>query len=81
MQSTAASEEARLEPLIIPGGVSDSTRTAALQQFQVQSTAPDDASFRPVAAARRNKPAPNALERQDQILAGLLIGSPEFQRR
>ena len=27
--------------------------------------------------------APNAtaLERQDQLLAGLLLGSPEFQRR
>jgi len=23
----------------------------------------------------------NALEREDQVLAGLLIGSPEFQRR
>jgi uncharacterized protein (DUF1800 family) len=83
-QSTPASEEARLEPLIIPGGVSDSTRTAALQQFQAQSAqnnAPDSASIRPVAAARRNKPVPNAIERQDQVLAGLLIGSPEFQRR
>jgi hypothetical protein len=25
--------------------------------------------------------AATALERQDQVLAGLLIGSPEFQRR
>jgi hypothetical protein len=25
--------------------------------------------------------ASNALEKQDQLLAGLLLGSPEFQRR
>ena len=30
-------EEARLESLLIPGGVSDTTRTAALQQFAAQS--------------------------------------------
>jgi hypothetical protein len=26
-------------------------------------------------------PAPTAVEKQDQVLAGLLLGSPEFQRR
>jgi uncharacterized protein (DUF1800 family) len=85
---TPASEEARLEPLILPGGASDSTRTAALQQFQVQSaqnnkqpSAQDDASFRPVFAARRMNRTLNAIERQDQLLSGLLIGSPDFQRR
>jgi uncharacterized protein (DUF1800 family) len=76
-------EEARLEPLVVAGGVSEATRAAALEQFQVQS-AQDAAAAHPVAAAakpfNRNR-ATTALERQDQILAGLLIGSPEFQRR
>jgi hypothetical protein len=32
---------------------------------------------------RRNNraPAADAYEREDQLLAGLLMGSPEFQRR
>jgi uncharacterized protein (DUF1800 family) len=80
--STPQSEETRLEPQIIPGGVSDSTRTAALQQFQAQSTQ-DSVVVTPVSATRRNNRAPNPTtqERQDQLLAGLLIGSPDFQRR
>ena len=79
---TSDSEEARLEPLVVAGGVSDATRSAALQQFEVQSA--QDAAAHPVATSakpfNRNRAAAT-LERQDQILAGLLIGSPEFQRR
>jgi uncharacterized protein (DUF1800 family) len=77
---TPESEEARLESLLIPGGVSDTTRTAALQQFAAQST---QIAVAPVSTAMRlnRVPAANALEREDQVLAGLLIGSPEFQRR
>jgi uncharacterized protein (DUF1800 family) len=71
-------EEARLESLLIPGGVSDTTRTAALQQFAAQST--PSAAIQVSAPMRPNR-APNFLEREDQVLAGLLIGSPEFQRR
>jgi len=71
-------EETRLESLLIPGGVSDTTRTAALQQFAAQS-AQNVAT--PVSAPMRPNRAPNFLEREDQVLAGLLIGSPEFQRR
>jgi hypothetical protein len=82
---TPESEEIRLEQLIIPGGVSASTRTAALQQFAAQSANPvqDNVAVRPIAAARRNNRAPNptAIEKEDQSLAGLLIGSPDFQRR
>jgi uncharacterized protein (DUF1800 family) len=87
---TPESEESRLEPLLVPGGVSDATRSAALQQFQAQiaqdrlPNASLNVSFmRPLAATRpQNRArAATALERQDQILAGLLIGSPEFQRR
>ena len=71
-------EETRLESLLIPGGVSDTTRTAALQQFAAQSA---QNAATPISAPMRPNRAPNFLEREDQVLAGLLIGSPEFQRR
>jgi len=79
------SEETRLEAMIIAGGISDATRTAVLQQFQQQVGQKNDGVSaqsvasppRPVA---RGAAAP-ALEREDQLLAGLLLGSPEFQRR
>jgi uncharacterized protein (DUF1800 family) len=92
--STPESEESRLEPQIIPGGATGTTRSAALQQFAAHSaqnssqtnasnSAQDNPAVRPVAAARRNNRAPNPSpqEKQDQLLAGLLIGSPDFQRR
>jgi uncharacterized protein (DUF1800 family) len=89
---TPESEEARLEPILLAGGVSDATRTAALEQFKAQSAQNPPAQNPPVAApvaARRPAPggkgrqaAPaDAYEREDQLLAGLLMGSPEFQRR
>ncbi|MGB8845331.1 MAG: DUF1800 domain-containing protein [Terracidiphilus sp.] len=93
---TPESEEVRLEPMLVPGGVSDATRTAALEQFKVQSaqngavatsvmTNPTPVSeTRPgaLAARRPNRaPAADQYEREDQLLAGLLMGSPEFQRR
>jgi uncharacterized protein (DUF1800 family) len=80
---TLDQEEARLEPMIVAGGVGEQTRAAALAQFESQSAQgsfmvyPVSAQAKPRNAAR---PA-NALERQDEVLAGLLIGSPEFQRR
>ena len=78
---TPESEEARLEPLLVAGGVSDATRAAALKEFQAQSA--QDAAAPPLVPQRRNNraPAADAYEREDQLLAGLLIGSPEFQRR
>ncbi|MGA2536133.1 MAG: DUF1800 domain-containing protein [Terracidiphilus sp.] len=84
---TPESEEQRLETLLVAGGVGSSTRAAVLDQFssQIQAqNAQTEKSARPVtAAARPVNPAQaaNALERQDQLLAGLLLGSPEFQRR
>ena len=84
--SSPDAEEARLEPAIVAGGVSPETRAAALAEFQTQA---EQGTFKvyPVSAtnAPKNKidnarPA-NPLERQDEVLAGLLIGSPEFQRR
>jgi uncharacterized protein (DUF1800 family) len=95
---TPETEEARLEPLLVAGGVSATTREAALEQFQAQSgqssaTATPVAAHssqvsaaaaeRPGAPARRanRAPAADVYEREDQLLAGLLLGSPEFQRR
>jgi uncharacterized protein (DUF1800 family) len=78
---TPESEEARLGPLLVAGGVSDATRTAALEQFKAQR-AQNSAAATPVAARRPNRtPAADQYEREDQLLAGLLMGSPEFQRR
>jgi hypothetical protein len=79
---TPESEETRLEPLLVAGGVTAATRTAALEQFQAQS-AQSAMAAAPVFAPRRpnRAPAPDAYEREDQLLAGLLMGSPEFQRR
>ena len=89
---TPQSEESRLESILIAGGVSDSTRSAVLQQFDAQSARTRArsllSSHRPadagVGAGRQNRitrrPQP-AVENQDQLLAGLLLGSPEFQRR
>ncbi len=82
---TPESEEARLETVLLTGGVSDSTRAAVLQQFQQQTAQnPDPAAALPVAVPARQKlraQAISAQEKQDRVLAGLLLGSPEFQRR
>ncbi|MGD1106212.1 MAG: DUF1800 family protein [Terracidiphilus sp.] len=78
---TPASEETRLEQVLLPGGVSDATRAAALKEFEEQN-GQSPLMATPVAAARRQNRAPaDAYEREDQLLAGLLLGSPEFQRR
>jgi uncharacterized protein (DUF1800 family) len=79
---TPESEESRLEPLLIAGGASDATREAALKEFEAQS-AQNNVAPMPVVAPRRNNrpPTADAYEREDQLLAGLLLGSPEFQRR
>ena len=79
-------EESRLESFLLASGVSDSTRAAVLQQFQQQS-----AQFQNTASSNQFVVGPSLhrfrmqqvspLERQDQLLAGLLLGSPEFQRR
>ena len=77
-------EESRLEALLITGGVSDSTRAAVLQQFEQQKDQNSAAVAVPVGAPERRKYRARAVtetEKQDQLLAGLLLGSPEFQRR
>jgi hypothetical protein len=117
---TPETEEARLEQVLLPGGVSDATRAAALKEFQVQNAQaatqdparqdparqnppmmmqanPQLSESTPFGAVRTSStavpaaapvsrrpnraPAADAYEREDQLLAGLLMGSPEFQRR
>ncbi len=85
--SDPQTEESRLEALLLAGGVSDSTRTAVLRQFEQQRQRDDQGTsiLLPAAAAGdrqrfRGRTASES-ERQDQVLAGLLLGSPEFQRR
>jgi hypothetical protein len=72
-------EEERLESLLVAGGVSISTRSAVLQQAAAQGAqgAAVASPAKPMNAAQAAK----AMEKQDQLLAGLLLGSPEFQRR
>jgi uncharacterized protein (DUF1800 family) len=126
---TPESEEARLEPMLVAGGVSDATRAAALEEFQKQNSsvsqvsesrppphgqgtvhgdpgrpgAPPSPTLNAESAFRMGHPGlatatsiaqrpthvpkagpgapPDVYEREDQLLAGLLLGSPEFQRR
>ena len=90
--ATPETEEQRLEGWLVAGGVSETTRAAVLQQFseqnpnqpseQVSAATPftvidESATVKPARSAK----AATALEKQDQLLAGLLLGSPEFQRR
>jgi uncharacterized protein (DUF1800 family) len=77
--------EQLLEARLIPTGISTQTRTAVLTQAQSQTPAPNPPTgpiSLPVATKQPN-PAVQAaaLDRQNAQLAGLLLGSPEFQRR
>jgi hypothetical protein len=89
----AAAKEAKLEMLLLGQPVSDRTRSTVLQQFQnqgMQQQAERDFSirtneFEPMAqvlnpAALRPTGRP-PLDREAAMMAGLLLGSPEFQRR
>ena len=76
---SAEQEEAQLEALVVPGGVSATTRAAVLGEF-AQQNVEGVAGSRPVAEEIRRS-GPMAEKRQEQTLAGLLLGSPEFQRR
>jgi uncharacterized protein (DUF1800 family) len=84
---TPDAEEQRLEDWLVDGGVSATTRAAVLDQFQAQTQAQNaqnqpGTTALPVQAKPANlTQAAKALEKQDQLLAGLLLGSPEFQRR
>ena len=86
---TPEAEEQRLEALLVDGGVSPTTRAAVLSQFNAQfnaQTQPQNMQAQPRPQSIATKPmSPTqsvaTLEKQDQVLAGLLLGSPEFQRR
>ena len=78
-------EESRLELALLASGVSDTTRTAVLQQFeqqkdQARSVMPATAMATSEGPRFRARAVSNR-EKQDELLAGLLLGSPEFQRR
>jgi uncharacterized protein (DUF1800 family) len=73
-------EEHRLEAILVAGGVSETTRSAVLQQLAAQAPPSTTGASAPP-KPRNAKQAASTLEKQDQLLAGLLLGSPEFQRR
>ena len=65
--------ETALEARLVPGGVSEKTRAAAMAEVEGQFPAP---------AKPLNEKAQAAREMQERaVLAGMLLGSPEFQRR
>ena len=80
-------EEQRLEASLVDGGLSAGTRAAVLDQFNQQNRTQGQQTQLPTKPSPANAKAMNpaqaraALEKQDQLLAGLLLGSPEFQRR
>jgi uncharacterized protein (DUF1800 family) len=58
------------------------TSQRALQRDPMLKAAAQSAATHPAAANQAaQKQAASTLEKQDQLLAGLLLGSPEFQRR
>ena len=76
---TPDSEEARLEALLVAGGASETTRAAVLKELDAQGGKAGSAQAVQVATIGRQQNA--TWEKEDQVLAGLLLGSPEFQRR
>lgn len=72
-------EEARLESALLGEPASATTRQAVLEQFTKAGVQPAGAQM--VAMQPRRGPGMLPRDKQDQWLAGLLIGSPEFQRR
>ncbi len=88
-----AAKEAKLETLLLGQPVSDRTRSTVLQQFQNQAMQQQAEKSFPI---RANDAEPMAqvlnpaalkpqtrppLDREAAMMAGLLLGSPEFQRR
>ena len=89
----AAVKEEKLEFALLGLKVSDRTRSTVLQQFQdqdIQLQAEKNFSIRPrdlepmaqiLNPARPGQQARPPLDREAATMAGLLLGSPEFQRR
>jgi uncharacterized protein (DUF1800 family) len=93
VNGASAAKEEKLELMLLGQAVSDRTRSTVLQQFQdqaMQQQAVKDFSIRPndfepmaqvLNPAMLNQLARPPLDREAAMMAGLLLGSPEFQRR
>jgi uncharacterized protein (DUF1800 family) len=93
LDAEAAAKEKRLEWLLLGQPVSDRTRETVLQQLQTQATqqaAEKSFAIRPndgepgaavLNAATMQGQARPPQDPQAAVMAGLLLGSPEFQRR
>jgi uncharacterized protein (DUF1800 family) len=103
-QADEVADEHRLESRLVPGGISERTRVALLEQAasptgaqSASAVAPEGISGAPASPAKVAQVSSKqiqppktstaatstsaARERRDALLAGLLLGSPEFQRR
>lgn len=88
LQLTNSAEiEQFLESRLIPAGVSDKTRAAVLEQAHVQEQTQPQPQSQVFPPSAENPPSKvtqqlqRAREQQNAQIAGLLLGSPEFQRR
>jgi uncharacterized protein (DUF1800 family) len=91
--SVQSLKEAKLESVLLGQPASDRTRATVLAQLQdpaMQQQAAKNFSIRPnefepmaqvLNPVTRNKPARLPMDQQAAAMAGLLLGSPEFQRR
>ena len=93
--TTPESKEARLENLLLDTSISAQTRAVILAQLAQQQSAPAPGQPRPQHARPVNfvrprdfgqllqsvAPLPQPGDQDAALLAGLLLGSPEFQRR
>jgi uncharacterized protein (DUF1800 family) len=95
-QVDVTADELQLENRLIQGEVSEQARKTLLEQVESQpevrtenvkiqgvSAQPIDIAAQVAVRQRSANPSitPAAREKQDALLAGLLLGSPEFQRR
>lgn len=71
-------EERQIENLLMHGQVSDKTRTLILQQLQSPPPSQPQGSATPVATVPQTH---QTADREAALTAGLLFGSPDFQRR
>jgi uncharacterized protein (DUF1800 family) len=88
--AVSVDKEKALEALLLGLPVSDRTRATVLDQFQLQTTqqeaqknfaiSPNGGEAMTAILNARVKPSPPQ-DRQAAVMAGLLLGSPEFQRR
>jgi uncharacterized protein (DUF1800 family) len=93
--TTPEAKETRLENLLLDASVSAQTRTAVLAQLAQQDAAPTSDQPHPQRFKQVNfvrprdfgqllqsaAPLPQPADQDAALLAGLLLGSPEFQRR